>query len=125
MAGERLIATLSDFFRLLAALLVAIGLYGIVAYSITRRTREIGIRSAVGANTKNVRWMVMKEALCLVALGLPGLLVSLVATRWITSQPFGVSPSDWLTLSAATVFLVAVAALDGYLQRAVLRASTP
>jgi len=70
--------------------------------------------------------MVMKEALYLMALGLlPGLFVSLVATPWITSQPFGVSPSDWLTLSSATVFLVAVAALDGYLQRASLRASTP
>jgi predicted permease len=116
MAGERLIATLSGFFGLLAALLVAIGLYGIIAYSVTRRTREIGIRMAVGADTKNVRWMVMKETLSLAALGLlPGLLASLIATRLIASQLFGVSPSDWLTLSAATVFLVAVAALAGYL----------
>ena len=116
MAGERLIATLSGFFGLLAALLVAIGLYGIIAYSVTRRTREIGIRMAVGADTKNVRWMVMKETLLLVALGLlPGLIASLVATRLIASQLFGVSPTDWLTLSAATVFLVAIAALAGYL----------
>jgi predicted permease len=114
MAGERLIATLSGFFGLLAALLVAIGLYGMIAYSVTRRTREIGIRMAVGADTKNVRWMVMKETLLLVALGLlPGLLASLVATRLIASQLFGVSPTDWLTQSAATVFLVAVAALAG------------
>src|SRR6266481_8025768 len=79
MAGERLIATLSGFFGLLAALLVAIGLYGIIAYSVTRRTREIGIRMAVGADTRNVRWMVMNETLLLVAVGLlPGLLASLV-----------------------------------------------
>jgi predicted permease len=116
MAGERLIATLSGFFGLVAALLVAIGVYGIIAYSVTRRTREIGIRMAVGADRDSVRWMVMKETLVLVALGLlPGLLASLVATRLIASQLFGVSPSDWLTLSAATVFLVAVAALAGYL----------
>ena len=115
MAGERLIATLSGFFGLLAALLVAIGLYGIVAYSVTRRTREIGIRMAVGADTNNVRWMVMKETILLLALGLPpGLIASTVATRLIASQLFGVSPTDWLTLLAATVFLVAVAALAGY-----------
>src|SRR5439155_6407074 len=87
MAGERLTATLSGFFGLLAALLVAIGLYGIIAYSVTRRTREIGIRMAVGADRSDVRWLVMKETLSLVAMGLvPGLIGSVIVSRLFASQ---------------------------------------
>src|SRR5262245_39556433 len=116
LAQDRMVATLSSFFGILAALLAAIGLYGVMAYAVARRTRELGIRLALGAKPRNIRWLVMRETLQLVALGmLIGLCAALVATRLIASLLFGLTPTDPLTIALASLLLLAVAALAGYL----------
>ena len=76
---ERLIASLSTVFGFLATLLAIIGLYGVMAYTVARRTREIGIRMALGAFQKHVIWMVMREVLLLVAIGIAA---GLAARPW-------------------------------------------
>ena len=113
---ERLVATLSSLFGVLALLLVCVGLYGIMAYAVVRRTNEIGIRMALGAQQGDVLWMVMREAVTLIIVGVAiGLPAALVATRLITSMLFGLTPSDPPTMFAATLLLTAVAAFAGYL----------
>jgi len=115
MVREQLVATLSGFFGLLATLLVTIGLYGLIAYSVVRRTHEIGIRMAVGADAGDVLWLVMKDTLMMVTLGIVlGLLVASVATRLLASQLYDVTPMDLATLAGASLTLAAVAALAGY-----------
>jgi predicted permease len=116
LAQERLVATLSGFFGVLALLLSCIGLYGIMAYAVARRTREIGIRMALGAQPGDVLWQVMREALLLVVIGVSiGLPAALAATRLIPIPLFGLTASDPLTIAMATALLIAVAALAGYL----------
>jgi predicted permease len=116
LLSERMIAILSGFFGVLALLLASIGLYGLMAYTVTRRTSEIGIRMALGAQPRNVVWLVLRETLLLVLTGVAiGLPVAFVSTRLISSQLFGLTPTDPLTIAAATLLLVAVAALAGYL----------
>ena len=116
LAQDRLVATLSSFFGILAALLAAIGLYGVMAYAVASRTRELGIRLALGAEPRNIRWLVMRETLQLVVLGmLIGLSAALAATRLIASLLFGLTPTDPLTIALASLLLLAVAALAGYL----------
>src|SRR5262245_51663432 len=115
-AQERLFATLSGFFGLLALSLAAIGLYGVMAYSVTRRRNEIGIRMALGAERRDVIRLVLGESLLLVALGVGiGLATALATTRLIYAQLFGLAPTDPLTITMATLLLVVVAALAGYL----------
>ena len=115
-AQERLFATLSSFFGLLAVMLAAIGLYGVMAYSVTRRRNEIGIRMALGAQRRDVIRLVLRESLLLVALGAGiGLATALATTRLISAQLFGLAPTDPLTITAATLLLLAVATLAGYL----------
>jgi len=115
-AQERLFATLSSFFGLLALALVCIGLYGVMSYTVARRTHEIGIRMALGATGGVVLRMALGEALWLVLTGLAiGLVVSLTATRWLAKLLYGVTPADPLTLGLATLLLLAVAMLAGYL----------
>jgi ABC-type antimicrobial peptide transport system permease subunit len=113
---ERLLATLSGGFGLLATLLAAMGLYGVMAFMVARRTREIGIRMALGASGGSVVWLVMREVIVLagagVAIGLPA---ALGLTRLVQAQLFGVAPSDGLTLCLATVGIAAVAIVSGYL----------
>lgn len=112
---ERLVARLSSAFGFLATLLAAIGLYGVMAFLVTRRTREIGIRMALGAMTGDVLWIVMREVLLLAGLGtLIGLPIALVATRLVQSQLYGMSPSDPLTILLATFAIFAIAAVAGY-----------
>ena len=112
---QRLIATLSAVFGFLATLLAAIGLYGVMAYTVARRTREIGIRMALGAYSKDVVWMVMREVIVLVGIGvLVGVACALVLTRYVQSQLFGVQPADPLTLGVAAVGLALVGCLAGY-----------
>jgi predicted permease len=116
MAVQRLAATLSGAFGVLATVLAAIGLYGVMAFVVVRRTREIGIRMALGAAAGNVIWLVMREVLLLVGAGvLVGLPAALAVTRLLGSQLFGVQPNDAVTITAATVGIVAIAALSGYL----------
>jgi predicted permease len=113
---ERMFAELCSFFSLLALGLAAIGLYGLMAYSVGRRTNEIGIRMALGAQRKQVFLMVLRQSIGLVALGVvAGLLAAVATTRLIASQLFGLKPTDPLTLGFATFFMLGVAALAAYL----------
>src|SRR4029453_2975741 len=112
---ERLVATLSLFFGLLALLLACIGLYGVMSYDVARRTHEIGIRMALGASARRVVRLVMRQSLLWVALGVMlGLSAAVAATRWVESLLFGVAPQDPLTIGLAALLLLAVAAVAGY-----------
>jgi predicted permease len=116
LAQDRLVAALSGFFGMLAALLAAIGLYGVMAYAVARRTREIGIRRTLGAQPASVLWLVMQEALRLALIGMAiGLGGALIATRLISSLLFGLTPTDLPTIAIASLLMLAVAALAGYL----------
>jgi len=113
---ERMLAVLSAAFGLLATLLAAVGLYGLMSYTVARRTREIGIRIALGAERQTVVWLVLREVAMLVAIGLAiGVPASLGLSRLVSSQLFGLSPRDPLTLMLAVVVLAAVGAGAGYL----------
>src|SRR5262249_42231251 len=103
-------------------MLAIIGLYGVMSYTVAQRTREIGIRMALGAEQGSVVWMVLREVLQLVVIGVAvGLPATLGLTRIIQSQLFGLSAHDPLTLAWATFSLIAVASIAGYLPA--LRAS--
>ena len=116
ISTDRLIAFLSSAFGVLATILAAVGLYGVVAYTVSRRTPEIGIRMALGALPRNVLWLVMKDVALLVGAGIAvGLPAAIGLSRLAGSQLFGITPSDPLTLAAATALLALVAALSGYL----------
>ena len=113
---ERLMAALSICFGALASLLAAIGLYGVMAYMVTLRTREIGIRTALGATHGNIAWLILREAIGMSAAGLvAGLSAALAAGRLIQSQLFEVKPNDPLVLGTAAVLLLAVVMLAAWL----------
>ena len=116
LSQERLMAQLVSFFGLLGLLLSCVGLYGLMAHAVVRRTNEIGIRMALGAERGDIIWMVLKESIVLVAIGLVvGLPASWAAGRLISNQLFGLTPGDPLTLAVAVLLLAMVAALAGYL----------
>jgi predicted permease len=116
LVTERLLATLSIVFGALASLLAAIGLYGVMAFMVARRTREIGIRMALGAGGGSVIWLVMREVLVLASAGLAiGLAAALGLTRLVEAQLFGVKPTDMLTMLLATAGIATVVAMAGYL----------
>jgi predicted permease len=122
LSTERMIASLSAVFGFLATLLAVIGLYGVMAYTVAQRTREVGIRMALGAAQGNVIWMIMREVLILIAIGVAaGVPASLALTKLVQSQLFGLSPHDPATLVFATVALAFVASAAGYVPA--LRAS--
>ncbi len=112
---ERLIALLSAGFGLLATLLAAIGLYGVMAFVVARRTKELGLRMALGAHPNSVVWLVMKEVLLLLALGLAGgLPAALFLGRLFASELYGVQPADpWITC-AAIASMIVVSGLAGF-----------
>ncbi|MGA7411225.1 MAG: ABC transporter permease [Bryobacteraceae bacterium] len=113
---ERLVSSLSTVFGSLATLLAVIGLYGVMAYNVTRRTREIGIRIALGAIGGKVIWMVMREVLILIGIGVVvGLPAAIGLSSLIKSQLYGLAPTDPLTLALATLLLAAVAGLAGFI----------
>jgi predicted permease len=113
---ERLLAALSSVFGCLATLLAALGLYGVMAFMVARRTREIGIRMALGAGQGTVVWMVLRETLTLAGVGVAiGLVGAYAVTRLIQTQLFGVEPTDLLTMAAASLGIAAVTALAGYI----------
>ena len=113
---ERVTAMLSGFFAALALLLASIGLYGLMSYTVTRRTREIGIRVAVGAQRQNVLWLVLRETLTLALVGIAiGIPSAVAATRLIASMLFGLSPSDLPTITGVSLLLLLMALLAGYL----------
>ena len=116
LMSERLLASLSTVFGVLATLLAAIGLYGVMAYMVARRTREIGIRMALGASGGSVVWLVMREVLLLAGIGVAiGLAGAFAATRLVQTQLFGIMPTDALTMVAGAMGIAGVAALAGYL----------
>ncbi|MGC2231707.1 MAG: ABC transporter permease, partial [Candidatus Acidiferrum sp.] len=116
LATERMIASLSAVFGFLATLLAVIGLYGVMAYTVAQRTREVGIRMALGAAQGSVIWMVMREVLILVAIGVvAGVPASLALTKLVQSQLFGLTPHDPATLALATFSLAFVACAAGYI----------
>jgi predicted permease len=113
---ERLIAILSASFGVLATLLAALGLYGVLAFVVARRTREIGLRMALGAGRGAVVWMVMKEALALLGIGLAvGVPCAYVLSRYVVSQLFGVKANDMWTAAMALAILGVVAGGAGFL----------
>jgi predicted permease len=119
---ERLMATLSGFFGVLATLIATIGLYGVMAYMVARRRNEIGIRMALGANRGDVVTMVMREAAVLLSAGVVvGLVMAVIAARTATTLLFGLTPGDPATLAMAAAGLGAIAMLASYLPA--LRAS--
>ncbi len=111
-----MLATLSQFFGGLALLLAAIGLYGVMAYGTARRSREIGVRIALGAERADVLHMVLWDALLLVAIGLTaGLGVSLTAARAVASILFGIRPADPVSFVSTACILLAVGAAAAFL----------
>jgi predicted permease len=116
LVEERVTAMLSAFFAALALLLASIGLYGLMSYTVTRRTREIGIRVAVGAQRQVVLWLVLRETLTLALLGIAiGIPSALAATRLIGKMLFGLSPTDVPTITVVSLLLLLVALFAGYL----------
>jgi predicted permease len=116
LVSERVNAMLCSFFAGLALLLASIGLYGLMSYSVTRRTREIGVRVALGAQQRSVRWMILRETLALTLLGVAvGIPSALAVNRLIASMLYGLSPSDLSTIVTVCLSLFAVALFAGYL----------
>jgi ABC-type antimicrobial peptide transport system permease subunit len=115
LVRERLMAGLSGFFGGLAALIAAIGLYGVVSYTVARRRGEIGIRMALGADRRQVVRMIMLEAGMLLAVGLvAGTIAALGAAQLATSLLYGLTPHDPLTIVLASGSLALVAAVASY-----------
>ena len=111
---ERLVASLSAVFGGLATLLAVIGLYGVMAYAVPRRTREFGLRVALGALQRDVIWLVMRDVLILVGAGLTvGVPLAFALGGLVRSQLFGLDPHDPLTLISATLTLTLAACLAG------------
>ena len=107
-------SAMSMVFSVLATLLAMVGLYGVMAYGVTRRTREIGLRMALGAVAPRVVWLIMREALTLIICGVA---IALPAAWWLSrymrSELYGVTPTDPATLVAAVVALAVVAMVAG------------
>jgi predicted permease len=113
---DQMVASLSALFAGLALVLASIGLYGLITYAVSRRTAEIGVRRALGAQQGDVLWMVIREAVSLVGIGVTvGIAGALLATRLISSMLFGLKPTDPLSFGLATSLLIGVGLLAGYI----------
>ena len=116
LVRERVLASLSAGFGVLALLLACVGLYGLMSYGVARRAREIGIRIALGAQRTDLLWQVIRETLTVSVAGLViGLGAALATTRVVSSFLFGLSPRDPFTLLTTSAVLVVTALLAGYL----------
>jgi len=116
MTHDELISRLTGIFSLLALTLAAIGLYGVMSYSVIRRTSEIGIRLALGAQSNTVLWMVLRESLILLAIGLAlGLPLTLATTQVLRDQLFGLSATDPAILAAAITVVAAMTLIAAWL----------
>ena len=110
-----MIAKLTTLFGLLALILASLGLYGVVAYGVSRRTREIGVRIALGALRTQVTWMALKSSMVLVVIGVViGLAVALASGRLMAGLLFGLDPANVQTLLMASLVLVGVALVAGF-----------
>jgi ABC-type antimicrobial peptide transport system permease subunit len=115
LSRERLLAMLSTYVGGFAVLLACIGLYGLLSYGVTRRTAEIGLRMAIGAQPSTVRWLLLRDAAATVLTrAVVGLVGSFVAVRLVETQLFGVRPHDPTTLVGATLLLLTVAFAAAY-----------
>jgi predicted permease len=113
---ERLIARLSSFFGGLSLLLACIGLYGLLSYEVARRTREIGVRMALGARPGDVLRFIVRQGIALSAGGaVLGILGALAATRYLARLLYGVRPDDWLTFAVVSILLGLVALAACYI----------
>jgi predicted permease len=113
--GDRMVAWLGVAFGALAAALAAIGLYGLISYTVARRTSEIGLRMALGASRPAILWLVFRQSLTLIATGVAlGLVLALAATRLVSSMLYGLESTSPLIAAGATLLLAAVAALATY-----------
>jgi predicted permease len=116
LASERLLTSLSTFFSVLALLLASIGLYGVLSYAVAQRTQEIGIRMALGARRRNVLWLVLRQSLAAVVIGIAlGLSLALVCTRLLSTFLYGLSPTDPLAIALSLLPLILVALVACYL----------
>jgi ABC-type antimicrobial peptide transport system permease subunit len=114
LSTERMIAALSAAFGILATVLAAIGLYGVMAFVVARRTKELGVRMALGARPGSVIWLVMREVLLLVAIGLAvGIPAAIGLGRFVAAQLYGIKANDPLVAGASMAMLIAVAGLAG------------
>jgi predicted permease len=115
LSTERLIASLSVVFGALATVLAALGLYGVMAFVVARRTKEIGLRMALGAPRSQVLWLVLREALILLGAGLlAGVPCAYLLSRFVSAQLFGVTPTDLWTCVTAIAILGLVAAASAF-----------
>jgi ABC-type antimicrobial peptide transport system permease subunit len=115
LSTDRMIASLSTVFGSVATVLAIIGLYGVMSYSVAQRTREIGIRMALGAEQGKVIGMVMREVTMLIAIGVTvGVPAALLLTRVVKSQLYGLEAHDPWTVGLATALLAIVACAAGY-----------
>lgn len=116
IAPERVVTTLCSFFGALAVLLAAIGLYGVMAHTVARRSREIGIRMALGAERGNVLRLVLRDTMWMIGIGAClGLPAAFAVTRLVSSFLYGLTPQDPLSVALATAALMIVTALAGYI----------
>jgi ABC-type antimicrobial peptide transport system permease subunit len=116
LAQERLIAELTGLFGFLALLLACIGIYGLISYAVVRRIPEMGIRIALGARRASVVWLVLREALILVLIGVAAAIpLVFAAARLVTSLLFDVSPTDPATLAATALLMLSIAVVAAYL----------
>jgi ABC-type antimicrobial peptide transport system permease subunit len=115
MDPEQLISQLCTWFAVLALLLTSVGLYGVMTYNVARRTHEIGVRMALGAQNRKVQWMILRESLLLLGMGvLLGVPATMAATRLVGAQLFGLSPSDPPTFIIAILAISMVALLAAH-----------
>jgi predicted permease len=111
---ERLVATMTAVFGGLATLLAVVGLYGVMSYTVARRTREIGVRVAFGARANDIRWLVIREVLVITAVGIAiGLPAAWWLGRFVSTQLYGVRPGDPIAIGGAVVLLALVAGVAG------------
>ena len=116
LVRERLMATLAAGFGILGLVLAAVGLYGLLTYTVARRTNEIGIRLALGAMRRGVLWMVVRQVLVWLGMGVAiGIPVAWVASRFVSSMLFGVKGTDPWTIGAATATLTVAGLVAGFL----------
>ena len=116
LSGNRLIATLFTIFGIVAFILSAVGLYGVMSFSVNQRTQEFGIRMALGARRGRVVWMVLREVVLLTTVGLAiSVPTALAASKLVESFLFGMTPNDPLALIGSAVMLVSAVVLAGYL----------
>lgn len=116
LVQERVLATLSAAFGLLALLLAAVGLYGVMSYTVARRSREIGIRIALGAARSRLLWQVLRETTVLSCIGIAiGLVGALALARVVSTFLFGLTPRDPMTLAGTAAILLVTTIVAGYL----------